>query len=664
MFWFLTVLGMHSKMRAEILKLMKSPQSYLIRVGALVIVLGAALALRASAQMVIYQQNFDNPTVGGDIYFTTDPAYNGIIDGSSSNGITTGASLTGNATTTNGALSGNFGGITPQSGPYLLQDGTNGGGPSYTGTVFSSAGTTINTLPNSIYRFSFYLGETNSTNAPSIQASINGAPLGAAITPNLGSLQQYSFTYNSGAATTAILSLFNNTGAGFGNDLAVDSIQFTLVQASLPVAGLTANQAAIANNLTSSLVFSGVSISVFNAYIANPASLGGVLDQLSPEEFSRFTSITAFNNASFETEAMDNYLASQRRGPNGSFAGGNGGIDTSGLTINDPSYDPGLAMVHSRLLAWNPAPAGQAVSDVASPLMGGVDMKDSKEMKSETAPAYTDPWNFFVRGNVILGQGFSQTDVGHFDENTESVILGTDYRITPNFLVGLKAGYGHTDVTLDNNGSSATVDSYSPAFYASYANQGWYANLTGDYLHNAYTEQREISFLGQAANGAPQGNEGVANLDGGYDFHKGAWTFGPIGGIQYTHLSVNGFSEGGSIADLNVEGDDSDSLRSRLGGRASYALSCHGMTFTPHLDATWQHEFMDQGRGITGQFDTTGLGSFTVRTENPQRDFALADAGLDADLNRTVTLFADYAMQAGQDNYFGQSVQAGVKIGF
>jgi outer membrane autotransporter protein len=73
---------------------------------------------------------------------------------------------------------------------------------------------------------------------------------------------------------------------------------------------------------------------------------------------------------------------------------------------------------------------------------------------------------------------------------------------------------------------------------------------------------------------------------------------------------------------------------------------------------------MDQARGITSQFDNTGLGSFTVRTDSPQRDFAMIDAGTDVRLNRTVSLFAEYMVQAGQDNYFGQAIQAGVKIGF
>jgi outer membrane autotransporter protein len=73
---------------------------------------------------------------------------------------------------------------------------------------------------------------------------------------------------------------------------------------------------------------------------------------------------------------------------------------------------------------------------------------------------------------------------------------------------------------------------------------------------------------------------------------------------------------------------------------------------------------MDQSRGITSQFSDFGGGAFSVRTINPSRESVLLDAGLDAQLNRTVSLFLDYQVQAGQANYFGQAVNAGVKIGF
>jgi autotransporter-associated beta strand protein len=439
-------------------------------------------------------------------------------------------------------------------------------------------------------------------------------------------------------------------------------VQIFQAATSFALTGLTPNQQAVADNINQNIALGHISGHVITGLQnQSAAALPAAFDELSPLPFGQFAGTTAANNASFDTEAQDNYAASRRGGPNGTFLGGNGGIDASGLTLNDPSYDPALAMVHSRLLAWNPGPF--TVSDIANPVLGGIGMKDPKDMKSMAAPAYSNPWNFYVRGNVVLAQGFSDPDVSHFDDNTESVVLGTDYRLTQNFLVGLTAGYGHTDVTLDNAGSSATVDSYSPGLYASYADRGWYANASGNYTHNAYTQSRVISFLGQTATSAPEGNEGVANLDGGYDFHRGALTFGPLVGLQYTHLTVDGYNEAGSDADLNVSGQDADSLRSRLGGRVSFAFSHCGMSFTPHLDASWQHEFLEQSRGITSQFNG-GVGSFNVQTTNPSRDSALVDAGLDAEINRTVTVFGDYMIQAGQDNYFGQSIQGGVKIGF
>jgi outer membrane autotransporter protein len=321
-------------------------------------------------------------------------------------------------------------------------------------------------------------------------------------------------------------------------------------------------------------------------------------------------------------------------------------------------------MLHSQLLAWNPAGTSREVQgDTPDLMLGGMDMKGSSDTKA-MAPACTNPWNFYIRGNVILAQGLSQTDVPHFDENTESVVLGTDYRINRNFLVGLTAGYAHSDVTLDNNNSSATIDSYSPGLYAGYSDHGWYVDATGSSIHNAYTQDRVIGFLGQTAHAAPQGNQGVANLDGGYDFYHGALTVGPLAGLQYTHLTVDGFNESGSVAALNVAEQQSDSLRSRLGGHICYSFEAHGISISPHLDAFWQHEFLDQSRGITSQFNGFGGGSFSVRTPSPSRNSALIDAGATADLNRTVSVFTDYTVQAGQENYFGQSIQAGVKIGF
>ncbi|HEX4139030.1 MAG TPA: autotransporter outer membrane beta-barrel domain-containing protein, partial [Candidatus Methylacidiphilales bacterium] len=113
-----------------------------------------------------------------------------------------------------------------------------------------------------------------------------------------------------------------------------------------------------------------------------------------------------------------------------------------------------------------------------------------------------------------------------------------------------------------------------------------------------------------------------------------------------------------------VQKQETDSLRSRLGGNVSYLVQVGSVALTPHLSASWQHEFMDGSRGVDAQIVDISGAPFTVQTPNPSRDSALIDVGLNADITGRLTVFTDYSVQAGQSNYFGQSVQAGFKYGF
>ncbi len=137
----------------------------------------------------------------------------------------------------------------------------------------------------------------------------------------------------------------------------------------------------------------------------------------------------------------------------------------------------------------------------------------------------------------------------------------------------------------------------------------------------------------------------------------------PVASLQYVNLGINSFGEDGPTA-LNIQSQSVDSLRSQFGVEARYALRTGSVIVTPHISASWQHEFLDGSEGITSQFNQVGSGSFTVQTTNPERDSAFIDLGLDAQVDKEITLFVDYETEAGQSNFFAQSVQAGLKIGF
>jgi outer membrane autotransporter protein len=53
-----------------------------------------------------------------------------------------------------------------------------------------------------------------------------------------------------------------------------------------------------------------------------------------------------------------------------------------------------------------------------------------------------------------------------------------------------------------------------------------------------------------------------------------------------------------------------------------------------------------------------------VQGGQPERDSAFFDAGLDAGITSNITLFVDYQAQAGQADFFAQSAQGGLRIGF
>jgi uncharacterized protein YhjY with autotransporter beta-barrel domain len=428
-------------------------------------------------------------------------------------------------------------------------------------------------------------------------------------------------------------------------------------------AGLDRNQTAVLNYINR-INAVGVNNACFTNLTAallgldSAGSLGAAMDQLSPEKLNVFSSI-AFNNASFMTQDLDDYLA-HRRNQAGYFQASPGSIDTSGLTVSDPSIDPALSQVHSHLLAWTPSVTPGLLSDTANPLL----VTDSA---AAAATPTIDHWNVFLQGDVVLGENLSDQDLDYRDSTTSSFEVGADYEFGKNFLAGAFFQYSHTDTALDNNGSTATIDSYAPGVYASYAQDGWYGNALASYSHNAYTEQRNIDIgtYSQTANAAPEGDQETVDVDGGYDFHDKNWTFGPTIGFQYTHLSVDSFTETGACStDLAVDREAADSFRSRLGGHVSYSVKSGGVVFQPFLDASWQHEFLDNARGITSSFSEIGMGQFTVYTPDPARESALLATGLNIDIDGMMTVFANYEVQVDPDNYFGQSILAGIKLAF
>ena len=471
-------------------------------------------------------------------------------------------------------------------------------------------------------------------------------------------------TFNAVTLTGTTLIPFTTYNNSFGGAYAADNVVVTLLQPFNSFVGLTPNQNSVATYIDNVQMTSG-GPGTFNTIVAGltaanaTGDLGHALDELSPQRFEILRNV-AFDNYAMDVQSLDDELARERNG--------RGGIDTSGFAFNDSTLGPQLSLVKSRLLAWSPSPDRGLLSDSTQALFSGVQMTDAKDVKEMNYQAPLNQWNGFIDGGADLGDLEHNVDTDHSSYTTGRVRGGIDYRVSTDIRIGALMGYGHTDVKLDNEGSKANVDSFTPGIYAAYADkQGFYANGLFTYTRNDYTTDRNIIIPGinSTATGSTGGNQFGANLDGGYEFHKGNWTFGPNVGVTYVNLGIDNFNESGAgAANLNINNQSTDSLRSRLGGTVRYQAKIGSMALIPHMSAFWQHEFLNQSTDITSGFEGVPAGTFSVQTTRGDRDNALLGIGLDAEINKTLTLFVDYQAEAGGSSFFGQSATAGVKVGF
>jgi uncharacterized protein YhjY with autotransporter beta-barrel domain len=409
------------------------------------------------------------------------------------------------------------------------------------------------------------------------------------------------------------------------------------------------------------------------------------LEQLTPQSL-QYSRDIAFENSTMLVQRMNAFDANLRSGW--------GGLDVSGLTLTNPAFNSAMGRSLGSFFAQDDGFHGAApngvnyypVSDVAmesaatSPMPsatgGGYDAKEMSDVGSspwQPAPAAMGPpVSVFLAGDAVLAQ-LNQDSGASNAPSTEAKYLsagatgGVAFRVTSNLSAGVLFDYAHTDAHTDGSGSKMRVDSYSPGFFGTYFDHGFYVNGLFAWGFNSYGNERQIGDLHEVASSHPGGDQYTASADFGYDFHPDKhWVLGPQGGVTYTHLNVDDFTEEGAPgADLHVDSTNAESLRSRLGGHAIYTAMAGDVIFQPNLSVLWQHEAMaGSAQTITSNFSDFASNPFTIQTIAPGRDSALVTLGVDVTLTNSMALYFDYLADVGSSTYYAQSIVGGFKAHF
>ena len=353
-------------------------------------------------------------------------------------------------------------------------------------------------------------------------------------------------------------------------------------------------------------------------------NLAADFEKISPDSLSALYEIS-FSAANVQASNLENRFAEIRNGSTG-FA--------SSLNISNA---PGAMVEGSN---------GKAVIEPG---------------KNVLTPSPENKWGVWISGSGEFVNVSSDGNGKGYDFDTGGVSLGLDYRLTKNLAVGIAARYAHTWTNLVGNGN-IDVDSGGGGLYATFFQDGFYLNGYAGGTHNSYDTQRDA--LGGGASGSTSGGEFDGYAGGGYEFHSGGFSFGPIASLEYTYVDFTGYNERGSLAPLRIESQSQDSLRTSVGVSASYTWKAGKVQLRPSLRASWQHEYFYSALPINAQF-LSGAGSvFTVNGPAEGHDSALIDAGLDVQWTPTIGTYFGYSGQVGRSNYDSNSVICSVHWDF
>ena len=356
------------------------------------------------------------------------------------------------------------------------------------------------------------------------------------------------------------------------------------------------------------------------------ANLPRDLNKISPDGLTAFYEIS-FSNANIQRLNLEGRMDDLHNGSNGF---------SSNMKLNGATVNP---------------------EEKAS-----VDGKTSKAVVEPILqPGPENRWGVWVTGFGDFVSVDADANASGYNFTTGGVSLGIDYRITDQLAIGVMGEYSHTWTTLQPGGN-IDVNSGRGGVYATWSYHGIYldAAIYGGY--NSYDSSRSV--LGGLARGNTEGAELSTFISGGYDFHFGPLTVGPIAALQYTYANVDGFSENGSLAPMQIQSDSVDSLRSDVGFRIFYQWQIGKILVEPSLKAAWEHEYLYSALPVTASFAGIPGPSATFFGPNEGHDSAIVSAGVSVQWTPMIATYVNYDGQLGRGNYDSNAVTGGVRISF
>jgi autotransporter-associated beta strand protein len=381
--------------------------------------------------------------------------------------------------------------------------------------------------------------------------------------------------------------------------------------------GLTTNEKAVGgalDNLSANLE----DLPLLNLLDAEPlSSLPGIYDQLSP------ASLTPIYKMRFLNSQVQGQLVWQRL----SGLWGEKGFDTV-----------------------NSSPVGESAAGVGDAITAS-----ETQMDQNVQPGH---WGAFINAMDNTGTITSDGNGVGYQFATRGMMAGADYRFDKGWVGGLLIGYDQSN-TSQSTGQVSTTGSQG-GLYAGWKQNQFHIEVLVDGGVDNYTTQR-TAFDGTAV-GSATGLEYTGQLNLGYDWSVGDNKINTFVSGQYTEVDLNGFSESGSLEPLTFPNQGEVYLSSDAGVQLSRSWKVGRVTLSPAVSASWEHVYQGNMDSLAANLGTGE--NFTVYGPATGTDGMALSGGLNIELPRNISVYAQYQGELGMTNYTEQSFTGGINLAF
>jgi len=290
----------------------------------------------------------------------------------------------------------------------------------------------------------------------------------------------------------------------------------------------------------------------------------------------------------------------------------------------------------------------QVASAFGSTLLGRLDLSAAR------AGATSSGLNLYLDVNSASVSRPDTLQSLSYELDSTGLTGGFDYDLGGGAVVGAAINYTRGEADMNSASGRAKATGWQGGVYAGWAGGGAFVEGYAGIGWLDYDIERTAVI--DDIHGRTDGTAVTAGGRAGYLFDLGGARIGPVVGVRYARVKLDGFTETGDpVLTLNVQDQRTDSLVGSAGVEARGTLTIGGATVQPYVQAAVEREFAGDARTV--RYALTAAPTIVnqwVLPDRPDDIYGRVTAGANLGVTNAISLQVNATASIGQD--FGNDV--------